>query len=1131
MTDFTLSGLPFPDGKNPLGFHPEVEGVLRVSARANAIALLSAASTLTGGANLTIGASNPPGGVEHLVGALGQFPTVGVVRASLALIASASILIQVRADLGGQLDAVLAGVNLYDLSPLPVHARAEFAGTLLFQPVVGSAASASRLIAATAPVSGFVSVAQIVAAVNGTDNVVAAASTLLPATDGVRVIGVLRSPPYLFFDGAATYVWHDNASDADLNGGSNFSCAVLLDPEVANLSQSGTVCGKHDPSGTQFGWEVRWDKTTGLVTVVVSTSLDGTNRVERLNATAIRTRSILVFTYDGTDIRIVLNGATDEGTQTPTGTPGAMVTTTAKFGIGARVNSATTGSNFYRGAVCGVWIWNVTLTLGEAQGITAQGVIPVPPQSSGLKVQWDPYAIGSNGINIFFHNWIDQVGSARQLQANALPRPIVFPVEASPTAVMAFSDLWGLDFLNFGSYGPDSNLTSDYPLNVSAIDASENGTYRRFNSPTNVIHPQITSGFRNFRSDITLFLRGRKNVASVSDITFFDFLGFRLFYDNVTRDLFLFVGSTGTPDRYDFGKLQQLRAGVPAVLCLRWNVVNQTVSLVIGNLKVEPDAITSTGSPASGTGLQLCDDADFKDARVIAACATDEMVENILNDLSGVFIESLELDSKWRAALQARPDLSLQFGSYVTDYQAEEEPDDVPFILQGATGTLALSGQPSDGDRFAVSDGGSTRTFEFESGGGVSGANIAVTIGGTVLVTLDNLIAAVNASALNITASPRVDTDLSGNGTPDAAWTRLNHDQVPVNPFSSQQNVAILIPVNASGNLSATGMARAFLFDEELIETFSNHDGISVDLRFRFVDEPYPVLEAEDFGDIGAGALPFDNPNPIIISVIADVAHNVTATANAGPTDAGPVEFWWEVEVETGSVETLIRIDMATGTFSLNRNEVDTWTVPDGFNFKNKRIRFVIRSLIDPEQSWASLFLRMEGDNFDNSATEVIIIPGAGAPEVPLAIDLLVSLEQQQFAIEEAAQAQRGQVRVSNRSRYKLTRAFFNSSRASRLEGRNQDGREFGLMSTLPDFEDLGINFQTHRVRSFEIGFPEQIAVRYYGVGFEDLWWAIAYTNRIIDPELDMFDGMELVIPNRDALTAFLSRKPEPLGR
>lgn len=1124
MVAYTLSGLPLPDGKNPLLAAWEIEGSLVIGAEVSGTVV--GTSAFAGGLRQTIGASNPPGGTEHELEATAAFPA-GVVAASLALLASLTQkTVGGKADLAGSLDATLAaGAETYGWHPLPVLGRAEFGGSLIFQPEV------SGTIVGTATLTGFAMVdfGELIP-VNGTDNVVEGTATL---TGEPVNIGTLRSPPYLFFNGTSNFVWFNDDTDVDLNGGTNFSCAVLLDPEVAFTSQSGTVVGKHDPSGTQHGWEVTWDKTTGLATVRVSSNTSGTNNVVRPNATAIRTRSILVFTYDGTDIRIVLNGATDEGTQTTTGTPGAMSTTTAKFAIGARVNSSVTGSNFHRGAVCGVWIWNATLTLGEAQSITAQGVIPDDdmPQPSALQAAWDPYSIGSNGLNTAFHTWIETV-SARSLQSVASPRPLVLPADLAFAAPL-FSDRWGLDFINNGEYGPDSNLTSNYPLNSSTTDASENGTYRIFTPPTFQTHPAIASGFRDFRTDITLFVRGRKGSTSSVDVIFFQFLGIRLFYDNATRDLFLFNGTTGTPDRYDYGRLQPLSGGLPAVFCLRWNVVDQTLSLHIGNVKTEPNAITATGTGTTSTGLDLCDNADYKDARVIAACITDDAVQTILNELSSLAIDSFEIvQQEWRWAMQARPDTSLLFGHLVTDYPPND-PDLTPetlFVQRGATGTLELAGQPNDGDRFTVSDGGTIRTFEFNSSGGVTGSNIAVTIGGTVAITMDNLIAAVNASPLNLTAGARNNFDATGDGVFEGAWTRLTHDQVPVSPQSIVQTVAITIPVNASGKLFATGMARAYQIDEELPITVSDQRIFTLGTAFRYTDEPYPVMEPEDDDTGGGGALPFQNPLPTIVSVTADVAHNVVATANAGPTDAGPVFFWWEVEMESGNTETVIRIDEQEGTFSLNRDQVDTFTIPVGLDFKDKRIRFVIQSKIDPDQVWASLYERMEGDEFNNDPPEVIIIPGTGAPEVPPAVDLEIALAEQAFALEAESAAALGQLRLSNRSRYKLARVFINTDESPRLEDRNPDGLEFGLLPSLADFEDLGTEYQTHRVSSNEVGFLDLIAVAYYGAGFEELWWAVAYANRIIDPERDMFPGQELVIPSRTKLTAFLTRKPEAVS-
>lgn len=1123
MVDYTLSGLPLPEGKNPLSAAFEVEGALFVSAVIDGLVL--GTSQFAGGVNLTLGKSNPPGGTEHILTGTSAFPA-GAVIASLAFLSTLEAKTAIgKADLSGNLDATLAaGAESYMLNALPIIGRAEFGGSLLFQPVIGGLNPSGNVIQASAQVEGLAMVDfGSLIPVNGTDNVVASVATL---TGEPVNIGTLRSPPYLFFNGTDNFVWYDDDTDADLNGGTNFSCAVLIDPEVANTSQSGTLVSKHDPSGSQSGWEVTWDKTTGFVTATVSTTLLGVG-VSRPNATAIRTRSIVVFTYDGTDIRVVVNGATDEGTQTGIGV-GAMVTTTAKFAIGARVNNSDVGSNFHRGAVCGVWIWNATLTLSEAQGITAQGVIPSPPQASALQAAWDPYSIGSNGINTAFHTWIETI-SARSLMSVASPRPLVLPADLD-LAVPLYSDVWGLDFINVGAYGPDSNLTSNYPLNSSSTDASENGTYRIFTPPTFQDHPEITTGFRDFRSDITLLVRGRKGSTSSVDVDFIEFLGFRLFYDNATKDLFLFVGDTGTPDRYDYGRNQPIAGGLPAIFCLRWNAVDQTVSLAIGNALVEPNAITATGTASSGTGLQLCDNADYRDALVIAACITDDMVQDLLNGLSAQELYSLEIQAEeWRVALQAYPDPSLTFGASVVDYPPRDidETPETLFIDRGAVGTLELAGQPLDGDRFTVSDGGTVRTFEFDSGGGVSGMNVAVTIGANVQITLDNLIAAVNGSALLLTAAPRVNFDATGDGVFEGAYTLLTHDQVPSNPQSIVQTAAITVPVNASGKLFATGMARAYQIDEELPFTTVDHKSITFGDYYQYTDQPYPVLEPEDDDTSGGGALPFQNPLPTIVSVTADVAHNVVATANAGPTDAGPVFHWWEVEMVDSSTETLVRIDETEGTFSLNRDQVDTFTIPLGLDFDGKRIRFVIQSKIDPDQIWYSLFLRMEGDEFNNDPAEVIIIPGAGAPEVPPAVELQIALAEQVFALEEEAQAALGQLRLSNRSRYKLARVFFNSDDAPRLEGRNEDGLEFGLLPPLVDFEDLGTNFQTHRVSSNEVGFLDLIATRYYGAGFEDLWWAIGYANSIIDQERDMFPGQELVIPSRDALTAFLTRKPE----
>lgn len=111
-----------------------------------------------------------------------------------------------------------------------------------------------------------------------------------------------------------------------------------------------------------------------------------------------------------------------------------------------------------------------------------------------------------------------------------------------------------------------------------------------------------------------------------------------------------------------------------------------------------------------------------------------------------------------------------------------------------ATGTLVLGGQPTDGDKFVISDGVTSVTFEFDSNASVVPSSVlrGVTIGATLADTLTNLQTAINAaptfnvSAISITGGNTVNlrADLAG----------------------AAANVAITEPTNVSTFLSDTGM-------------------------------------------------------------------------------------------------------------------------------------------------------------------------------------------------------------------------------------------------------------------------------------------------------------------------------------
>ena len=93
-----------------------------------------------------------------------------------------------------------------------------------------------------------------------------------------------------------------------------------------------------------------------------------------------------------------------------------------------------------------------------------------------------------------------------------------------------------------------------------------------------------------------------------------------------------------------------------------------------------------------------------------------------------------------------------------------------------ATGTVSLSGQPSDANTVTLSDGTTTKIFEFESSGGVSGGNVSVTIGADAPATTANLLTAIQGqTAFLFTAATLTTTSVkltaSTPGTAGNAFT------------------------------------------------------------------------------------------------------------------------------------------------------------------------------------------------------------------------------------------------------------------------------------------------------------------------------------------------------------------------
>lgn len=104
-------------------------------------------------------------------------------------------------------------------------------------------------------------------------------------------------------------------------------------------------------------------------------------------------------------------------------------------------------------------------------------------------------------------------------------------------------------------------------------------------------------------------------------------------------------------------------------------------------------------------------------------------------------------------------------------------------------------------------------------------------------------------------------------------------------------------------------------------------------------------------------------------------------------------------------------------------------------------------------------------------------------------------------------------ISLSNFSRYKDTAVYADSDGVTR----------FALWEPPKEFVSVS-NPTLHRVTQDEIGFLDGIAVRYYGIGYERLWWVILQANGLIDPEREIYPGQVLVIPPRTAVQQFLAR-------
>lgn len=809
-------------------------------------------------------------------------------------------------------------------------------------------------------------------------------------TGAVNPPGLLRSPALVHFDGT-NFIKRSVGSgtgDNDLHGQAAFTAAIVFDPELIHLGQSCTVVAK-DNGSTQRAWRVEWDATTGNATVTVCASANGTNRSSRTTTAVIRTRSILAFTWDSTNLHLYVNGTLGEGAQTDVGTPGAMATCTEPLSFGAH-NPSGGGTNPMKGAVYMLAVFNVALSGVNVAKIGADCSMTEDIRTSAnLRVIWHPDQVASNLTHAQFYTWVDQKYGLGLFPGFVSGGNLPDIIPSSPLGPRCRRNIWDINFVDTGVR--PQNLTSTYAL------SSSQPIRRLYTGAATVPNVAAGSNWRRFKNDVTILLSAYKQIGTTTVVVARCY-GFELLYNQITFTLFANVGvdvsATLQNTRYTFpiGGIPGFGEGQTVTAVVRYNSSADRVDVIVNGVTLQ-GATSATNSFSNGTGLTLSDQLDYIRAVALPASLSDSSVADIFNAFNPAG-DSFNDGQYYRSLPNGFQDgLSQLYPNYF--YEFPTNPDPPPAI-----------------------------------------------------------------------------------GLPE-------FDSVPMNE--------ILLP--------------------------SLLDGTEY-LQFPYVDEPYPVREGETLQAGTEVDVIYGDPLPSVVSVTTTVTHQVTAIANAGPTDAGQVISWWEIEYEDGNDETFIQIDYnLDNDFSTNRTQTDTFTIPLGLDYRLKRIRFVIQAVADAAQIWKSLYIRLPNDDaFDNNPPDTVIVPGPEIPSPPTAGDLEITLTQQALILKKAQARASLTLQIAANSRYKLTRPFIDSAL--------DRGVEFELMSVLDDFYQAGSEFKIHRVRKVDIGFLDRLAVDYFGAGNESLWWAIAYSNAIVDPERDMVVGQALVIPSRDAIQSFLSRRP-----
>lgn len=307
---------------------------------------------------------------------------------------------------------------------------------------------------------------------------------------------------------------------------------------------------------------------------------------------------------------------------------------------------------------------------------------------------------------------------------------------------LAGFSIWDRDFVNTSGINPGNG--------VGAISAHENTNNRwasqadTTNSSSNqppFVHPDLNSS---------------NNGSIIGDTVGWS----SPFHEDADKRSFR-ANQLGTVEGGDYSEIHYTFLGDRDEVHLMAEVSGfGTMYLAFGFLKPRPDAngliFTTNFSAASGPNVTLRIGGEPGNATSDGRDPTNPGAD----PNGGDFIPYAIGDQIQIAGKTVNPGITPGGQSPVGSHSGEFV---VPAQIIGFPGLLPATGvistpagsQIGDGDTVAISDGTSTLTFEFDSGGGVTGGNVAVafTSGDAAGTVASALALAVTGSALNITAA------------------------------------------------------------------------------------------------------------------------------------------------------------------------------------------------------------------------------------------------------------------------------------------------------------------------------------------------------------------------------------------